>query len=203
MKKETVFVRQSIREEAQGLANSFQNIGGFPVAAPVPDAQAGQPETRRRNAGHQARVISVGQGAVLDLARVLACLIPEKTERCALNFVEKLLVRSFVRSAAGLRVGAGGGRSATRQRCQRRAEQAHSANPHRLPARQNAFAAHFHVLKLLSNLERCSGATARVRAHPQSDSRRLNSELVLIVPEGESLGSKRECHFLRLTGSQG
>src|SRR5216684_5732905 len=107
MKKEAMLVRQSIREKTQGFAHSFQNIGGFPIAALVPDAQAGQAKSRRRDAGHKARVISIGQGAVLHLARVLARFIPEKTERSALNLVEKLFVRSFVRSAARICVGAG------------------------------------------------------------------------------------------------
>jgi hypothetical protein len=70
-----VFVRQSSGEKAQSLPHSFQNIGGFSIAVLVADAQAGEAKSRCRDAGHQPRVISVGQGAVLHLARVLARFI--------------------------------------------------------------------------------------------------------------------------------
>src|SRR5260370_30760491 len=55
---------------------------------------------------------------------------------------------------------------------------------------------------LICDLKCCFGAAARVRANPQSDSGRFDTEFVLLVPEGESFSSQYKRYLFRLTGSQ-
>src|SRR5260370_2372926 len=52
---------------------------------------------------------------------------------------------------------------------------------------------------LICDLKCCFEAAARVRANPQSDSGRFDTEFVLLVPEGESFTPDPERYLFRLT----
>jgi len=117
--------------EAQSLAHSFQkNVGGFSHNRAGPDAQAGQakipsPQCWTSSASHFQWPVR-GPSPALCFG--------------SLHSRKKLNVGALISSRScssvhhkgrrPLGIGAGGGRSAASQRCQRRAEQAHATNPH-------------------------------------------------------------------------
>jgi hypothetical protein len=74
----------------------------FSKTTPVADAQACEAKSRRSDAGHRPRVISVRQRAVFHLACLGARFIPKKVERAPLDFVQQLFVSTLVRRPFGL-----------------------------------------------------------------------------------------------------
>src|SRR5256886_14799413 len=76
----------------------------------------------------------------------LACFVPEEMESRTLNFVQELLVRSFVGRACRLHEGPRRSFLTTSQRCERRGEQTDSPNPQDFSSGKGALANHLQIL---------------------------------------------------------
>src|ERR1700675_747134 len=95
--EEAVFVGQSPREKAKRLPHPIPDRRRLPVSARFPDAQASESKAGCRNAGNSPLVVAVKQRAIPDLAGPAAGFVPEKVERGALDFVQKLIIRTAIR----------------------------------------------------------------------------------------------------------
>src|SRR5882762_1249543 len=97
--EEAVFVGQSPREKAKRLPHPFPDRLRLPVSARFPDAQASESEASCRNTGNSALVAAaaIDERAIPDLTGRAASFVPEKVERGALDFVQKLIVRTVIR----------------------------------------------------------------------------------------------------------
>src|SRR6266404_9331879 len=100
--EESVFVRQSSREKAKRLPHPFPDRCRLPVTARFPNTKSAQSKACCRNTRNATMIAAVEQRAIPDLASRGAGFVPEKVECGALDFVQKLIVRTAVRISLGL-----------------------------------------------------------------------------------------------------